>query len=152
MITDMKAVVKSAIAAEEMAHDFYLRLAGVVTHADTKETFQYLAKEELEHKQFLESCFTPQGCKLVGRPQDVHLAEHLEAPAFRPEMTPMEALVVAMKREEGSHRFYQALAALQPPGEIRDFLEKMAQMELSHKEKMEYLYDNTAFPEVWHES
>jgi len=42
-----------------------------------------------------------------------------------------------------------ALAALQPPGEIRSFLEKMAQMELGHKEKMEYLYDNAAFPEVW---
>jgi len=25
----------------------------------------------------------------------------------------------------------------------------MARVELSHKEKMEYLYDNTAFPEVW---
>ena len=44
------------------------------------------------------------------------------------------------------------LAALQPPGETRNFLEKMAKVELSHKEKMEYLYDNTAFPEVWHES
>ena len=57
-----------------------------------------------------------------------------------------------MKREESSQRFYKALAALQPPGEIRDFLEKMAQVELSHKEKMEYLYDNTAFPEAWYES
>jgi len=25
----------------------------------------------------------------------------------------------------------------------------MAQVELSHKEQVEYLYDNTAFPEVW---
>jgi hypothetical protein len=25
----------------------------------------------------------------------------------------------------------------------------MAQVELNHKEKMEYLYDNAAFPEVW---
>jgi hypothetical protein len=41
------------------------------------------------------------------------------------------------------------LASLQPAGEIKVFLEKMAKMELGHKEKMEYLYDNAAFPEVW---
>ncbi len=148
---EMEAVVKSAIAQEEMSHDFYRRLAEAVSHADTKETLQYLAKEELEHKHFLQSCLTAEGCKLVGRPRDAHLAEMLEAPAFHPEMSPKEALVIAMKREEGSHRFYLALAALQPPGEIRAFLEKMAQMELSHKEKMEYLYDNMAFPEAWYE-
>ena len=149
MSTEMEAVIKSAIAAEEMAHDFYRRLAEVVEHADTKETFQYLAKEELEHKHFLESCFTPRGCKLVGQPQDVHLAEHLATPAIHSDMPPKEALVIAMKKEEGSYRFYQALAGLQPPGETRDLLEKIAKMELAHKAKMEYLYDNTAFPEVW---
>lgn len=152
MSMEMEAVIKSAIAQEELSHDFYRRLADTVSHADTKETLQYLAKEELEHKEFLQSCFTAQGCKLVGQPKDVHLAEMLEVPAFHPDMSPKEALVVAMKREEGSYRFYQALAALQPPGEIREFLEKMARVELSHKEKMEYLYDNTAFPEVWYES
>jgi len=149
MSTDMAAVLKSAIAAEEMAHDFYRRLAGVLTQADTKETFRYLAKEELEHKQFLESCLTPAGCKLMGQPRDVHLSELLETPVIRLDMSPKEALVVAMKQEETSHQFYQALAALQPAGEIRSFLEKMARMELAHKEKLEYLYNNTAFPEVW---
>jgi rubrerythrin len=152
MSTEMEAIIKSAITQEELSHEFYTRMAEVVASADTKETFQYLAKEELEHKQFLQGCLTPQGCTLAGRPQDVHLAELLEAPAFHQDLSPKEALVIAMKREEGSYRFYQALAALQPPGEIRNFLERMAQVELSHKEKMEYLYDNTAFPEVWYES
>ncbi len=148
----MEAVIKNAIDQEELSRAFYLRLAEVVSHADTKETLRYLAREELEHKQFLEGCITPQGCKLTGRPREVHLAELLEAPSFSDALAPKEALVVAKKREEGSQRFYKALAALQPPGEIRDFLEKMAQVELSHKEKMEYLYDNTAFPEAWYES
>ncbi len=148
----MEAVIKNAIDQEELSRAFYLRLAEVVSPADTKETLRYLAREELEHKQFLEGCITPQGCKLNGRPQEVHLAELLEAPSFHDALSPKEALVVAMKREEGSQRFYKALAALQPPGEIRDFLEKMAQVELSHKTKVEYLYDNTAFPEAWYES
>ena len=149
MNPELDAIIKSAIIQEELSHEFYLRMANLVSHADTKDLFQYLAKEELEHKHFLESCFTPKGCTLAGEAHNAHLAELLKAPAITEVMSPKEALVVAMKREEGSHRFYQTLAGLQPPGEVRAFLEKMAQVELSHKEKMEYLYDNVAFPEVW---
>jgi rubrerythrin len=149
MDTELLAIINNAIAQEELSHEFYQRMANLVSHKETKETFQYLAKEELDHKAFLQSCFTAEGCKLVSHPQNAHLAEILKAPEFTPEMSPKEALVIAMKREEGSYRFYQGLAALQPPGEIQGFLEKMAQVELGHKEKVEYLYDNTAFPEVW---
>jgi rubrerythrin len=151
MSTDLADVIKSAIAQEEVAHEFYRRLADFMEQAETKETFQYLAREELEHKHFLESCITPLGCKLVGSPKDTRLKELLEVPAIHQDMSPKEALAVAMKQEEVAHQFYQALAALQPPGEIRDFLEKMAKVELGHKAKIEYIYDNTAFPEAWYE-
>jgi rubrerythrin len=149
MSTELEAIIKSAITQEELSHDFYRRLASLVSQAETKNTLEYLAKEELEHKAFLQSCFTPQGCMLVGEAQNVHLAEMLEAPAISDDMSPKEALTIAAKREEGAYKFYQALAALQPPGEVRSFLEKMAKVELNHKEKVEYLYDNAAFPEVW---
>jgi len=149
MSAELEAIIKSAIAQEELSHDFYKRLAGLVSHKDTKDILEFLAKDELEHKAFLQSCFTPQGCKLVGAARNAHLAEMLEAPAISDDLSPKEALVIAMKREEGSYQFYQALAGLQPPGEIQAFLEKMAKVELKHKEKVEYLYDNAAFPEVW---
>jgi rubrerythrin len=149
MSAEMEAIIKSAITQEEMSHDFYQRLAGLVSHQETKDILEFLAKDELEHKAFLLSCVTPQGCKLAGKAQNVHLAEMLEAPTISNDLSPKEALVIAMKREEGSYRFYQTLAGLQPPGEIQAFLEKMAKVELKHKEKVEYLYDNAAFPEVW---
>lgn len=149
MSAEMEAIIKSAIAQEELSHAFYQRLAGLVSHQETKDILEFLAKDELEHKAFLQSCFTPQGCKLVGEAQNVHLAEMLAAPAISGDLSPKEALVIAMKREEGSYRFYQTLAGLQPPGEIQAFLEKMAKVELKHKEKVEYLYDNAAFPEIW---
>jgi rubrerythrin len=124
-------------------------LAKLVTHQDTRETLEWLAKDELEHQAFLTSCLTPAGCTLMGEAHDTHLAEVMKTPAITPDMSPKEALTVAMKREEASHNFYQRLAGLQPPGEARAFLEKMAEMELGHKEKVEYLYANAAFPEVW---
>jgi rubrerythrin len=149
MSSELEAIIQSAIAQEELSHNFYRRLAGLVTHPETKNTLEYLAKEELDHKVFLQSCFTPRGCTLVGEAQNVHLAEMLVAPAISPDLSPKEALIIAAKREEGAYRFYQALASLQPPGEVQDFLNRMAKVELQHKEKVEYLYDNAAFPEVW---
>ena len=149
MSTELEAIIKSAIAQEELSHGFYLRLAGLVSHPETKDTLEYLAKEELEHKAFLQSCFTPHGCTLAGEAQNAHLAEMLAAPAMSGDLSPKEALVIAAKREEGAYHFYKALAALQPPGEVQAFLDKMAKVELQHKEKVEYLYDNAAFPEVW---
>jgi len=149
MDVELKALIEHAIAQEELSHEFYKRLAQVVSHQDTKETLEFLAKEELEHKAFLQSCLTPGGCPLVGQPRDTHLAEIFQTPAITEDLSPKEALLIAMKREEGSYRFYERLAWMQPPGEAKDFLTKMAQMELGHKEKAEYLYNNAAFPEVW---
>jgi len=149
MNAELKPLIEQAILQEEQSHEFYTRMANLVTNKETKETLEWLAKDELDHKAFLESCMTPTGCTLVGEAQDTHLAEVMKAPAITAEMTPKEALMVAMKREEGAYLFYQRLASLQPPGEAKAFLEKMAKMELGHKEKVEYLYANVAFPEVW---
>jgi len=74
MSTELEAIIKSAILQEELSHAFYKRLAGLVSQVETKDTLEYLAKEELEHKAFLQSCLTPQGCTLVGEAQNVHLA------------------------------------------------------------------------------
>ncbi len=149
MDAELQTLIEQAIAQEELSHDFYRRMAELTTHQDTRDTFLYLAREEQEHKHFLQQCLTPAGCPLAGRPQDTKLAEYMQAPAITPEMSPKEALVVAMKREEAAHNFYTHLAGLQPPGEAKAFLEKMAQVELGHKEKVEYLYNNVAFPEAW---
>ena len=66
MNTELEAIIKNAIAQEELSHEFYQRLANLVSHAETKDTFEYLAKEELEHKAFLQSCFTPAGLQIGG--------------------------------------------------------------------------------------
>lgn len=149
MNQELQALIEQAIAQEELSHAFYRRMADLVSHAETKETFAYLAQEELDHKAFLKQCLTPAGCTLAGKATDTRLAEIMQAPPISEDLSPREALVVAMKREEGSYHFYKHLASLQPPGDAKDFLEKMAEVELGHKEKVEYLYDNAAFPEVW---
>ena len=51
-------------------------------------------------------------------------------------------------REGRSHQFYTELANMHVDSELKTMLSKMANEELKHKEKMEYLYGNTAFPQT----
>ena len=44
--------------------------------------------------------------------------------------------------------FYSELANMNADGELKTMLLKIANEELKHKEKMEYLYSNTAFPQT----
>jgi rubrerythrin len=63
-------------------------------------------------------------------------------------MSSAEVFLTAAHRELRSHRFYTELAGQHAAGEAREILLKMANEELRHKEKMEYLYANTAFPQT----
>jgi len=59
-----------------------------------------------------------------------------------------DIFLVAAEREKSSHEFYKKFAELQPEGELKKLLYKLAQEELAHKEKTEYLYCNAAFPQT----
>jgi len=133
----------------ELSRDFYHRLAHRVAHADTRETFEYLAGEAEENKARLHHCLTPEGCPVIHPVHDLHLAEHLKVPEVTAGLSPKEALAVAIKSSEGLCRFYQSLLELQPEGEIRRRLEYLARAESGHKEKLENIYDTVAFPEAW---
>jgi rubrerythrin len=149
MRKEIADLIREAMDQHELARDFYHRLAHRVSHAETRETFEYLAKEAEENRARLHHCLTPEGCPVVPPAHDLHLAEHLKVPELTDDMPPKDALALAIKRSEGLLRFYQSLLELQPEGEIRRRLEYLARTELSHKEKLEDIYDTVAFPEVW---
>jgi len=142
-------LIHEAINQHELARDFYHKMAHLATKPETREIFEFLERDAEENKARLRQCLTPEGCPVVPPAHDAHLAEHLKTPPITPDLSPKDALALAIKRSEALVRFYQTLAELQTPGEIRSRLEYLAKAELSHKEKLEYLYDNVAFPEVW---
>lgn len=149
MRKELVDLIQEAMAHHELARNFYHRLAHSVFHADTREMFEYLAKEADQNKARLQQCLTPEGCPIVPPVHDVHLAEILRAPEITEDLSPKDALALAIKRSDGLCRFYQSLLELQPEGEIRRRLGYLARAELSHKDKLEEIYDTVAFPEVW---
>ncbi len=79
---------------------------------------------------------------------DYRIAEHLEQPEISPDMSLKEVFLVAANREKASHQFYLGLAGIHPQGEVRRMLERLAAQELGHKQKVEYLYTEVAFPQT----
>ncbi len=144
--------INIAIAREEDASRFYTELAGKVADPSARETLAWISEEEKKHKAFLEK-FRAEG---VGpdamRLSDVvyyKIAEHLEEPEVEEDMSRSEVFLIASHRELRSYQFYSELAMLYDEGSrVHDMLYKIANEELKHKEKMEYLYANTTFPQT----
>jgi rubrerythrin len=144
-------ILEIAIKREEDAYDFYMDIHSKVDDANVKGTLEFIAGEEKKHRAFLvgyrEGNFGTKALRMSDV-VDYKVAEYLEEPEVDKNPKPEDIYLVASHRELRSHRFYTELANLHADGDLREMLLKMANEELKHKEKMEYLYANTAFPQT----
>lgn len=144
-------IIAIAIKREEEAYDFYLDIHAKVADPSLRQTLEFIAGEEKKHKAFLVSYRDGNlGTKALKMSDfiDYKVSEYLEEPDIDGELKPEDVYLVASHRELRSFHFYTELANLHADGEIKEMLLKMANEELKHKEKMEYLYANTAFPQT----
>lgn len=144
-------LIDTAIKREEEAFDFYMGILGKINEDHVIETIEGIAEEEKKHKAFLvkyrDEQWSPKNLKM----SDVtyyKIAEYQEEPEIKSNMKSEDVYLVASHRELRSYNFYTELAGLHPDSEVKELLLKMANEELRHKEKMEYLYANTAFPQT----
>lgn len=52
--TSPEEAIRIAIEREKMAYEFYMKAAKIVKFPGGKEMFEFLAKEELHHRELLE--------------------------------------------------------------------------------------------------
>ena len=144
-------VINTAIRREEEAYVFYMDILKKVQEPSVQDTLKYLAGEEQKHREFLvnyrDGDFGVDALRM-NDPIDYKIAEHLEEPEAEKNMRSEDVYLIAAHRELRSYNFYTDLAKLHPQGELHEMLVKIASEELKHKEKMEYLYANTAFPQT----
>lgn len=145
------SLIDIAIEREDEAYGFYMGLYNKIEDKSVKDTLKFLADEEQKHKEFLvnyrEGRYGPDSLRLTDV-VDYKIAEYLEEPNIKKDMDSKDVYLVAAHRELQSYNFYKALADLHPDGEAKKMFLKMANEEMKHKEKVEYLYSNTAFPQT----
>jgi rubrerythrin len=144
-------ILDMAIQREEAAYVFYMDIHARVEDASVKDTVEFIAGEEKKHKAFLvsykEGKFGADSLRMAAV-VEYKLAEYLEEPEISKNSSSEEVYLVAAHREARSHKFYSELAGMHAGSELKSMLLKMANEELKHKEKMEYLYANAAFPQT----
>jgi len=148
---DLSAVLDIAISKEIEAQGFYMDLHGRVSDTEAKQTLRFMAGEEKKHEEFLVKYKTSgMGTESLKQSQvvDYKIAEHLEKPDISGKMDSKDVYLIAAHRELNSYNFYKELAGMHPKGAVREMLLKMANEEMKHKEKVEYLYSNTAFTQT----
>jgi rubrerythrin len=147
----LEAVLRKSIQKEIASWLLYNDLSRKLAPEAVREAFAELGQEEKRHQKLLEGYLKGEiGAGALGRIEvlDYKIAEHLEQPPIYPEMKLEETFLLAAHREKSAHDLYLALAAIQPPGEVKSLLEALAAEELGHKQRVETLFTEVAFPQT----
>jgi len=147
---DAKKIIGTAIDREIEAYTFYRGIADKAKDPTMKSLFSELAGEEKQHRELLQGMLTKDISKMKFDPShDYKVVDEMPTPALKVGMKPLEGLVIAIKKELEAMQMYSQLAKLSTDNETQLLFSQLANMERGHKARLEDIYTNMAFPEVW---
>ncbi|HSQ94273.1 MAG TPA: ferritin family protein [Methanoregula sp.] len=147
---DAKKIISTAIDREVESYTFYRGIGDKVKDTALKSMFTELAGEEKKHREFLQGMLSKDISKMkFDASHDYKVADILPSPALSVDMKPIEGITVAIKKELEAMQMYTQMAKLANDTETQLLFSQLANMERGHKARLEDLYTNMAFPEVW---
>jgi len=147
----LENVLEKAIQKEIEAQELYHQLHEMMKNEAARVILHQLTKVEEKHEDLLQRYQRGElgeGALEAGHVLDYRITEYLEQPEISPDMKLDEVLLLAANREKISYEFYVVLAGAHPMGPVKTLLEDLASQELEHKQKVEYLYNEVAFPQT----
>jgi len=147
---DFELIFQKAAAREAEAYRFYSDIAGKTANETVKEIFSELARQEKGHEELMWKFKGDSTMELKFQaPPDYKVAETAEEPELTADMKPADAIALAMKREQHSMEFYRDLAGACADMELKKVFEGLANMEAGHKHRLENVFVDIGYPEVW---
>ncbi|MCX6685013.1 MAG: ferritin family protein [Methanoregula sp.] len=147
---DAKKIISTAIDREVEAYTFYRTVSEKVKDPALKKLFTELAGEEKQHREFLQGMLTKEVTKMrFDAKQDYKVVNAMPSPPLTADLKPLDGLVLAIKKELEAMQMYTQLANLSTDTEQKFLFSQLANMESGHKARLEDIYTNMAFPEVW---
>jgi rubrerythrin len=137
-------ILTFAIRREADAQKLYLMYRAMVKDAGAKALLKDLADYELGHKKLLENVLkrgkveSIEGKKKVA---DLHLSDYMVAGDIRPDSTPQDVMLFAIKKEQEAYNIYHMLLGNYGETELEELFSRLAQEELGHKETLEREYE-----------
>ena len=147
---DFELVFQKAAAREADAYRFYSNVAEKTANGSVKEIFLELARQEKGHEELMWKLKGESTMELKFQAiPDYKVAETVVEPELTADMKPADAIAVAMKREQRSVEFYSGLAGASTDLALKKVFESLANMEAGHKHRLENLFVDIGYPEVW---
>lgn len=147
---EYKNIISEAINNEVEAYTFYHTISEKVKDANLKKLFGELAGEEKGHREYLQKLLSRDIASLgFSSTKDYKVGDSIPTPPLTPDMKPVDGLVVAIKKELAAMQMYTQLANASDDAEVKKLFTELATMERGHKTRLEDIYVNTAFAEVW---
>ncbi len=146
-----KEILQMAVGNEVEAYEFYRDAAAKMKDPAMKKTFQELADEESGHKVLLEGYLSNEMKDMKFKEEkDYKVAETVEAPkTLSTDMAFKDAIALAMKKEQEAMEMYQQFADASEGAKQKETFLELAKMEKGHKVRLEGIYTDMAFIEVW---
>lgn len=140
-----------AVKNEVEAFEFYRDAAAKMKDPAMKKTFQELADEESGHKALLEGYLSNEIKDMkFNEEKDYKVAETVEAPqTLSTDMAFKDAIALAMKKEQEAMEMYQMFADASEETQQKTTFLELVKMEKGHKVRLEDIYTNIAFVEIW---
>jgi rubrerythrin len=149
-VEEARKIIMGAIDDEVEAYTYYKNVGEKVNDPALKKLFKELADEETQHREFLETFLTKDPAEFRWKAtKDYKVADSLETPKLTQDLKPKDGIVIAIKKEQLAMDMYNELADLSPEAEQERLFTQLANMERGHKARLEDLYTEIAFPEVW---
>lgn len=146
-----RQVISDAVKSEIEAKHFYEKIAKRIRDAYLKEVFERFSREEEKHEKILTRVLTEEkmDTSFFDFDKDFKVSETIAMPEVNAYMDLKSAVGIAMKNEEIAMKKYTALAENCDDEQLKKVFMDLAAMERNHKFKMEKVFVDVAYPEVW---
>ena len=147
-----KAIIEAAVKVEEQSIALYTMALENAKYPSSKVFLKQLVEEEMGHKKKLLAIMNDK-TKLSelgshgGAVQDLKIVDMLEDTPLSGGADYEAILVYAAKREKSTYDYYKTLALGLRGTAMGELFSKLAQEELSHKNKLEKEYDDCILTE-----
>jgi rubrerythrin len=148
----LRDILKTALQREIDAYNLYHSAVAMVETPHAKEMLEDLALQEVGHRNRLQALLDGSLFRVISRAQqkkvvDLKITDYLVEVPLTPDSDFQDILIVAGKREKGSHDLYAALAQVAEDDDTVKLFQFLASEELSHKNRVETMYEEIVYKE-----
>ena len=147
---DYKRILSIAIQTEINGNEYYQAMGKKVTDPSVKQLFNIMAEESLSHIRKLGAYLkTDEQPIEVDEAIDYQIAETITKPEISEDITFIEAVALAMKKEQEVMDMFNVMAAFNRDAEQKQMFAALAEMAKGHMAKLEELYYDFACAGDW---